>query len=129
MAWMSAALDSLKLGPGDLLVFVSWPTPWVSYHVRLSVFLTVSALRIKLGRSALCQSLVQILRSSVHECQEKLVEQSHTRLCSVRPWCMWSCWNSLHVVHSAECLHVVRLMESHISRNRFRFIWNVSIHS
>ena len=27
LVWMSAALDSWKLGPGDLLVFVPWPPP------------------------------------------------------------------------------------------------------
>ena len=45
---------------------------------------------------------------------------SYTHLCSVRPWCMWSCWNSLHVVQSVVCLHVVRMVESHICTNRLR---------
>ena len=45
--WMSAALDSLKLGPGDLLVFVPWTIPQASYHLWfIWVFLTVAALRI-----------------------------------------------------------------------------------
>ena len=33
---------------------------------------------------------------------------------------MWSCWNSLHVAHSVERLHVVRMVESHICTNCLR---------
>ena len=95
-------------------------------HRRLTTsgYLGISHCRClahQLGSSDLCQSgLVQILGSCVHECQEKFLEQSYTHLCSVRTWCMWSCWNSLHVVHSVECLHVVRTVESHICPNCLR---------
>ena len=60
------------------------------------------------------------LKAVSHERQEKFLEQSHTHLCSVRPWCMWSCWKSLHVVHSVECLHVMRLVEGHVCTNGLR---------
>ena len=79
---------------------------------------SMGVLPIKVAsRSDLCQSgLVQVSAGGIHQCQETFLEQS----CSIRPWCMWSCWNSLHVVHSVECLQVVRMVESHICTNRLR---------
>ena len=75
----------------------------------------------QVGRSDLCQSgLVQVVGGCIHESQEKLLEQSYTHLSSVWPWCMRSFRKSLHVVHSVECLHVVRMVESHICTNRLR---------
>ena len=60
----------------------------------------------------------QVFGGCIHECQQKFLEQSYTHFSSVRPWCLWSCRNSLHVVHSVESLHVVRMVESHICTNR-----------
>ena len=56
----------------------------------------------------------------VYESQEKILEPSYTHLSSVWPWSMRSSRTSLHIVHSVECLHVVRMVESHICTNRLR---------
>ena len=92
-----------------------------SYHSSLSeYFLTVAALRINWA-DVICDRVVwSRFGGCIHECQEKLLEQSYTHLCSVRPWCMWSFGNFLHIVHSMECLHVMRLVERHIRTNRLR---------
>ena len=42
LSWMSTVLDSWKLGPGDLLVFVPWPIPQASYHSRLFGYFSLS---------------------------------------------------------------------------------------
>ena len=78
---MSTVVDSWKLGPGDLLVSVPWPT----FHRRLTTqgYLCVSdccCLAHQLGRSDLCQSgLVQDFGGCIHECQEKFREQPNTQ--------------------------------------------------
>ena len=85
------------------------------------VFFHRCCLAHQLSRSDLCPSgLVQNFGGCVHECQKKFLEQSYTHLSSIRPWCMWSCRTSLYVVHSAECLHVARMVESHICTMRFQ---------
>ena len=63
---------------------------------------------------------VQFFGGCIYECQEKLLEQSYTHPSSVWTWCMGSCWKSLHIVHSIECLHVMRLVEGHLRKNRLR---------
>ena len=113
MAWMSGALGSWKLGPGDLLVFIPWKVT--------CVFLTVAALRINWA-GVMCTKMVwsSFFGGCIHECQEKDLEQTYTHPSSAWPWCMRSCRKSLHVVHSAECLHVVKMVEGHICTNRLR---------
>ena len=85
------------------------------------VFLTVAALRINWA-GVICARVVwsrfwDVVSTSA---KEKFLEQSYTHLCSVLPWCRWSCRNSLYVVQSVECLHVVRMVESHICTSRRR---------
>ena len=95
------------------------------FHGRFTTlgYLCVShrcCLTHQLGKSDLCQSgLVQVFGDRLHECQEKLLEQSYTHLGSVWPWSMLSRRKSLHIVHSIECLHVMRL-EGRISTNLLR---------
>ena len=107
---MSAALDSWKLGPRDLVVFVPWPTPWVSYHLRLPG----------------CYSLL-LLSASVPEWPGpdswKLYAPSAKRHFFNNRTPISALFGhgvcgpgrkSRHIVHSAKCLHVVRIVESHI---------------
>ena len=56
----------------------------------------------------------------IHECRKKLLKQSYTNLSSIWPRSVRSCWKSLHIMHSIECLHVMRMVESHICTNRLR---------
>ena len=84
------------------------------------VFLTVAALRINWAGVIGAKVVSSRFLGPVSTSATKFFEQSYTHLSSFRPWCMWSCPNSLHVVHSVECLHVVRMVESHICTNRFR---------
>ena len=111
----------------ELWKLVSRRSLWFSSHGQFrgsfttNVFLTVAALRINwagVTRAKVVWS--QVFGGCIHECEEKFLEQSYTYLSSVRPWCMRSCRKSLHVVHSVECLHVVRLVESHICTNPLR---------
>ena len=85
------------------------------------VFLTVAALRINWA-GVLCAKVVwsRFFGGCLHECQEKLFEQSYTHLSSVWPWSMRSCLKSLYIVHTIEYLHVMRLVEGHIQTNRLR---------
>ena len=80
----------------------------------------------QLSRSDWCQSgLIQVFGGCIQSTSAKIIflEQSYTHLCSIRPWCMCSCWNSRHVVHSVECLQVVvRMVERHICTNRLRIL-------
>ena len=79
------------------------------------VLLTVAALRINWAR-VICARVVwsRFFGGCIHECEEKLLEQSYTNFSSVWPWNVRSCLKSLHIVHSIECLHVMRLAEGHI---------------
>ena len=105
---MPAALGSWKLGPGDLLVFVPWPTPWASYHLRSPVYFSPLLPYATAGKQRFVPKWSgPRLFEAARVPREKFLEQSYTHLCSIRPWCMRSCWISLHVVHSVECLHVV----------------------
>ena len=73
------------------------------------MFLTVAALRIKLGNCDLRQSgLIQILGSVVHECREKL----YTHISSIWPKSIYSIRKSLNIVHSIECRRIMMMMES-----------------
>ena len=72
----------------------------------------------QLSRCDLWQSsLVQILGGCVHECREELFTQSNTDFSSISPRCVWSSRKSPHIVHSMECLHVMRMMKGHIFAN------------
>ena len=85
------------------------------------VFLIVAALRINWA-GVICARVVwsRFLEAVSTRCQEKFLEQSYTNLSSVRAWCVWSCRELFHIVHSVECLHVVRMVEGHIGTNRLR---------
>ena len=79
------------------------------------LFLTVAALSINwagviCARVVWCRFLEAV---STNECRETFLEQSYTHL-----RCMRSCRKSLHIAHSMECLHVVRMVESHTLTNR-----------
>ena len=75
----------------------------------------------QLGKCDLLQnSFVQILGGCVHECREEPFKQSDTDFNSICPRSMWSSKKSLNVVHSIECLHVMKMMESHVCTNRLR---------
>ena len=50
--------------------------------------------------------------------RQKFLEESYTHLSSIWPRSVWSCRWSLHIMHSVECLHIMRMMESHICTNR-----------
>ena len=108
---------------GSWVQEISWSSSLGQFHgllMRLPVYFS-PLLAHHLGRTNLCQSgLVQIFGGCIDECQEKLLEQSYTHLSSVWPWSMRSCRKSLHIVHSIECLHVMRLVEGHIRTNRLR---------
>ena len=83
------------------------------------VFLTVAALRINWA-GVICARVVwsRFFEAVSTSAKRKFLEQSYTRLSSVRPWCMWSCRKYLHVAHSVECQHVVTMVESHICTSR-----------
>ena len=84
------------------------------------VFLTVAALRINWA-GVLCAKVVwSRFLEAVSTSAKKLFEQSYTHLSSVWPWSMRSCRKSLYIVHTIECLHVMRLVEGHIQTNRLR---------
>ena len=85
------------------------------------VFLTVAALRINWA-GVICDRvvLVQIVGGCIHECWEKLLEQSCTHLSSIWPRCVRSNWKSPHIMHSIECLHVMRMMDSLFCTNSLR---------
>ena len=97
------------------------------FHGRLAtkghvcVFLTFAALRINWA-GVICARLVwsTCLEAVSTSAKRKFLNSRTPISCSVRPWCMWSCRNSLHVLHSVECLQVVRMVESHICTNRHR---------
>ena len=85
------------------------------------VFLTVAALRIN-WVGVICARVVwsRFLEAVSTSAKRNFLNSRTTNLCSVRPWCMWSCWNSFHVVHWVECLHVARMVESHICTDCLR---------
>ena len=85
------------------------------------VFLTVAALRINWA-VVICDRVVwsKIVGCCIRECREKLLEQSYTHLGSTWPWSVRSCRKSLHIVHSIECLRVMRMMEGQICTSRLR---------
>ena len=105
---------------------ISWSPSHGLLHWRFTTqsYLCVSHRRSfahQLGRCALWQSsLVQILRGCVHECREEPFKQSDTHFSPIWPRSMWSNRKSLNIVHSIECLHIMRMMESHICTNRRR---------
>ena len=101
----------------EILVFVPWPVPWASCHLMyLSPLLPCASTEQVICARVVWSRFLEAVSTSA----KKFLEQSYAHLCSVRRWCMWSCWNSLHVVHSVECLHVVRSVESQICTHRFR---------
>ena len=76
---------------------------------------------------------VQTLGGCVHDCRKKLLKKLDTLFSSIWLRSIWSCRKSCHIVHSIECLHVMRFMEGHICTNRFRAhlesvhpLWKVS---
>ena len=84
------------------------------------VFLTVAALRINWAREICARVVWSRVLQAVSTSAKRNFLNSRTHLCSFRPWCMWSCRNSFYVVHSVECLHVVRMVESHTCTYRLR---------
>ena len=46
--------------------------------------------------------------------------QSEIHFSSICPRSMWSSRKSFNIVHSTRCLHVMRMMESHVCTNRLR---------
>ena len=84
------------------------------------VFLTVAALRISWA-SVICYRIVlSKFLEVVSTSAEKPFKQSDSDFSSICPRSMWSSKKSLNVVHSIECLHVMKMMESHVCTNRLR---------
>ena len=85
------------------------------------VFLTVAALRINWA-GVVCASVVwsRFLEAVSTSAKRNFLSNRTHHLSPVRPWCMRSCRKSLHIVHSTERLHVVRMVEGHICTNRLR---------
>ena len=77
-----------------------------------SVFLTVAALHINWA-GVICGRVVwsRLFEAVSTSDKRNFLNSRSFHFCSVRPWCMWFCWNSVHVVHSVECLQVVRMVE------------------
>ena len=84
------------------------------------VFFTFAALHINWAGVICESSFVQIFGDCIHECRKKLLEQSDTQHSSIWPRSMRSCRKSLHIVHSMECLHVMRMIENHVCTNQRR---------
>ena len=80
------------------------------------VFLTVAALRINWA-GVIC---TRVVWSRFLEPVSTSAKRHFLNSRTVRTWCMQSCRKSPYVVHSAECPHVLRLVEGHIRTNRLR---------
>ena len=111
---------------GSCVHEISWSHSHGSLHRRVATqsYLCVSHRRCvahQLGTCDLWQSsLVQIFGGCVHECREEPCKQSDTDFSSMCPKSMWSNRKSLNIVHLTECLHVMKMMESHVCTNRLR---------
>ena len=92
------------------MVFVPWPVPWAFCHLRAPVYGVICA---RVVWSRFLEAVSTSAKRNFLNSRTPISAQFGHGVCGL-------VGNLFHVVHSVECLQVVRMVESHICTNRLR---------
>ena len=117
---MLTAQDSWTRCPWDLSVFFPWLIPQAFHHSKslvyfLSLLPYLSTGLVWVEIKYFCSAFWRLYPPVQRETSWTIELPCRLDLATV---CVWFSRRSLHFMHSIECLHIMRMMESHICTNR-----------